>query len=86
MTVISQPNPPAGRDVIPTHTGRVGVLSGTAYDAIVKPMFALAIGIKRKKNDFISSYNCTTPLKLSSWIETKSKIIQHDTIYKYLVF
>ena len=80
VTVISQPNPPASRDVISTHTGRIGVLSSTAYDGIVKPMFAIAIGIKRKRNDFISSYNCTTPLTLSSWIETTSKIIQHDTI------
>ena len=48
VTVISQPNPPAGRLVISTHTGRIGVLSDTTYDAIVKSMFAEAIGIKEK--------------------------------------
>ena len=78
LTVISQPNPPVGRLVISTHTGRFGVLSDTMFNAAVKPMVARAIGIKRKINDFISSYDCTTPLKLSSWIETKAKIIQHD--------
>ena len=48
VTVISQPNPPVGRLVISTHTGRFGVLSDTTYDAIVKSMFAEAIGIKEK--------------------------------------
>ena len=65
VTVILQPNPPVGRLVMSTHTGRFGVLSDTVYDAIVKSMFAEAIGIKRKIYNFISSYNCTTPLKLS---------------------
>ena len=48
VTVILQPNPPAGKLVMSTHTRRFGVLSDTVYDAIVKPMVAEAIGLKEK--------------------------------------